>query len=458
MPSRPLVDYDKMVERFRQFLRKGATNSADACRFLGISQPTFSRILTRNKRDFLSFGRASKTQYALRREVPNVGHTILVHQINEAGAASKLGCLHGIEPNNGFYFESAHPDNFPSRLFEDLPYFLNDLRPAGFLGRLIPPRYPDLEAPKDITKWSPNHCLQYLTRHGSDLIGNLILGEGAYKNYLRRTSLEGFLDPPDRRTEYPKMASAVLEHGDPGSSAGGEQPKFSAVVGDARTPVLVKFSPKTDTAVGCRIADLLICEDISLRALRAAGREASCSEIVCGNDQIFLEVKRFDRVGRNGRRGLISLETLDAEFAGRGTTWAERSQGLLAAGIINRVDCDEVRWRELYGHLIGNSDMHAANISFFIEWPKTVSVAPIYDMLPMLYMPKNDQLVDREFIPPLPSPRDADIWLKVWHAAREFWRIAGEDDRISPAFRSMARDNLEKLLAQEYLGSLLPRE
>jgi len=253
------------------------------------------------------------------------------------------------------------------------------------------------------------------------------------------------------------MASAVLEYGDPGSSAGGEQPKFSAVVGDDRTAVLVKFSPKIDAEVGRRVADLLICEAISSSVLGSAGRKVASSEILFGNDQVFLEVRRFDRAGRNGRRGLISLETLDAGYAGRGTSWVDRARALREEGIIGRDDYDEVRWRELYGHLIGNTDMHAANISFFMEWPRKVRLAPIYDMLPMLYIPRNDQIIERDFVPPLPSPGDSDIWLEVWETARRFWRAVSGDGRVSAGFRAIAGENFAKLDAQEELGRLLPK-
>lgn len=457
MPSGPRRDYEKLADKFRQYLLKGVTNAADACRFLEISQPTFSRVISRYKNDFFSVGRASKTQYALRRKIPAVGRSVVVHEISKEGKTLKLGTLHGVEPNDGFYFESANPGTIRSDFYSDLPYFLNDLRPSGFLGRLIPLKYSDLEVPKDVTEWSANNCLLYLTQYGFDLIGNLILGEIAFKNYLAGQSGRKIVDPKKRHLEYPRMAVEVLEHGDPGSSAGGEQPKFSAVVSKNETSVLVKFSPKVETEVGRRIADLLICEDISSRVLGSVGRMAVKSEIISGKDQVFLEVQRFDRVGRHGRLGLVSLEALDAQFSGRGVTWVERSRGLLEEGVISREDYDAVRWLELYGQMIGNSDMHAANISFFIKYPQAVALAPIYDMLPMLYIPKNDQIIERELEPPLPGSEDADIWSEVWETAKEFWSTASADKRISSGFRAIAKANLNKLDAQKNLGDLLPQ-
>lgn len=116
---------------------------------------------------------------------------------------------------------------------------MDDLRPNGFLGRLIPITHPDLNLPKDIGIWSANDCLKYLTRYGTDLIGNIILGDEAFERYLNRNiAPHAYVPKENRDKEYPKMAIEILQHGDPGSSAGGEQPKFPAVVGPEMTPVL----------------------------------------------------------------------------------------------------------------------------------------------------------------------------------------------------------------------------
>ena len=458
MPLGPRVNYETLAVDFSRYLQNGVLSAADACRFLGISQPTFSRFIKKFKNRFFSVGRARQVRYALRREIPGVGLSFPIHEISSDGKTFRLGVLHGIYPA-GFYFESYAPKRMASRFFEDLPYFLNDVRPSGFLGRLIPQKYSDLNLPKDINAWSANDCLRYLTRHGSDLVGNLILGDAAFRKYLTNQTSRVVVTPEDRARVYPKMADDVLRLGDPGSSAGGEQPKFSAVVGYPPTDVLVKFSPPASKSeTGRRIADLLLCEHISLGLLEKAGVSAAHCEIIFGGDRLFLEVRRFDRITPSGRRGVISLGVLDAEFSGKGQSWVERSKGLLEEGIITGAADTQIRWRQLYGRLIANTDMHPGNLSFYLELPNTAALAPVYDMLPMLYMPQGGQVLDQTFTPPMPDSGDADIWLSAWTAACSFWQAVSRDERISETFRAIAAENLKKLNAQDHLADLLPQK
>lgn len=386
---------------------------------------------------------------------PEVGPVFTVYEINEAGKTSRRGDLHGISPN-GFYLASASTDDGVSRFFGDLPYFMDDLRPNGFLGRLIPPAHPDLNLPKNILDWSANDCLKYLTRYGYDLIGNLILGDDAFARYLNGQITPHVVPLEMRDQEYPRMATEVLHHGDPGSSAGGEQPKFTAVVGPDRTPVLVKFSPKIESDVSQRVADLLICEHISLEALNRNGHSAAKSNLILGDNRVFLETERFDRVKILGRRGIISLGALDNELVGKRGSWTSTAGELLKQQLISTKMFDAVCWREIFGHLIGNTDMHLANISFYFQLPDIQDLAPAYDMLPMLYAPQSGQIIDRDFNPPLPKPADAGVWQDAWVAATEFWTSVIANTLISPGFRKIAQANLEKLQSLESLKDLLP--
>ena len=62
---------------------------------------------------------------------------------------------------------------------DGLPYFLQDQRPAGFLGRGVPQRFPELALPQRVTDWSDDHYLRYLTQRGSDSVSDLVLGDAA---------------------------------------------------------------------------------------------------------------------------------------------------------------------------------------------------------------------------------------------------------------------------------------
>ena len=456
MPRRRRIDFERLASDLRKHLSNGVWGAGETCKNLGISQSTFSRAVARLASDVIRVGRAGKTRYALRRTIPDVGLQCPVYRIDEQGKTLRFGTLRAVHPR-GFYYEAPPGAREKGKFFPDFPYFLDDLRPSGFLGRLIPRQHPDLNLPRDIDDWTADHCLKHLTRYGHDLIGDLIIGDAAFERYMdadRETARS--IPRNERSVEYPKRAMDVLKFGDPGSSAGGEQPKFSAHVGPERMPVLVKFSPRIGDDVSRRRADLLVCEHLGLGVMRGRGRSAEESELIQGEDQVFLEVRRFDRQGRRGRKGLISLRALDAEFAGGGGTWAESCKELLQQGRIGEETCREIRWREWFGHLIGNTDMHPANASFYFQYPDIIGLAPAYDMLPMLYAPQNEQVLEREFSPPPPKPDDAEIWRSAREAGCEFWRAVGDDSRISRGFQEIAEKNLKHLQSIERLGELLP--
>jgi hypothetical protein len=385
-----------------------------------------------------------------------------VREVLPDGTTRDLGVLHFIvvDPASevlGFHFESA-VSRIRSTTTRDLPFFLNDLRPAGFLGSLIPLRHPELGFPKDIRVWSASHCLRYLTRFGSNAPGNLIVGDEAFSGYLRRLA-----NPPDlvpvgeRSRRYPELATETLAKGDPGSSAGGEQPKFLVTRDADGCHLIVKFSPPVNTETGRRVADLLVCEHLALQTLRNAGVAAAASTILEAGGRCFLEVERFDRLRGNGRRGVISLASLDEEFSGSRGTWSESVTALIAGRVLPpRVEA-QVRWLEVFGGLIANSDMHLGNIAFFCEDLMPTELTPAYDMTPWLFAPRLGELVPREFQPPLPSPRDAPVWREAWQAACALWRAAASDARISADFRALASRCGESVSRLETVAHALPR-
>lgn len=452
MPRGSQIDFDRLVSELQKLLAGGPSKASEVCARLNISQPSFSRISAKFPKDIMVIGHARKTTYVLKRNIPDVGDNLIIHMIDENGKALQLGKLHAIYPN-GFYFEPANDKS--GRFFEDLPYFIDDLRPNGFLGRLIPRTHPELNLPNNIRDWSANDALKYLTRYGYDTIGNIILGDEAFDLYLKQYLGEpNYVKREDREIEYPRLAANILRLGDPGSSAGGEQPKFPAIVGPEIKHVLVKFSPRVESAVGQRRADLLVCEHISLEVLKRYGRSTTISAIVRGNDQVFLETERFDRIGQRGRKELISLGALSAEFVGKRGCWTDVAKELLVQKRISKEDFEIVRWREMFGRLIANTDMHLANISFYSCAEKISGLAPAYDMLPMLYAPQDEQLVERVFEPPMPKPSDLDIWNDAWTASKDFWAEVSSDSMISDNFRKIAQTNLEKVQSLKRLQNL----
>ncbi len=76
-----------------------------------------------------------------------------------------------------------------------------------------------------------------------------------------------------------------------------------------------------------------------------------------------------------------------------------------------------------------------------------LSVAPAYDMLPMLYVPVAGELSERRFEPPLPASDDAPIVAAVVAAALDFWSAVAVHSQITPEFREIAAGNAERVAA-----------
>lgn len=435
--------------------RNGVATLQSLCDKFSISQPSASRILSSLKADVLVMGRARETKYAALRRVDHTSEFPIYEILND-GSSRQLGILYAVYPQ-GFYFLSQSADATTS-LYPDIPYFLNDIRPTGFLGRLIPMRNQDLDLPKDIQFWNADHCLKYLSNRGWNNVGNLIVGEKAFQWYVENSRNPQYaVESKLRKLQYPAFATEILAMGDPGSSAGGEQPKFTTLLLPENQHVLVKFSPIMNTDLSQRIADLLVCECIALQVLRQHGQHAADADILRYDHRTFLEVKRFDRIGRFSRLGMISLGSLDAEFSGVAGSWSQIATDLSRRNVIPENLLMKIRFLELFGELIANNDMHPYNLSFFTSGQRVTDLAPAYDMTCMLFMPRNYQIIPVEFKPPLPLVSDRGLWKNVFFAAMEFWELASTDDRISPSFRVIANECKAKIADLKTWATLLPK-
>ncbi len=107
--------------------------------------------------------------------------------------------------------------------------------------------------------------------------------------------------------------------------------------------------------------------------------------------------------------------------------------------------------RTLLRILIGNTDMHFGNVSFFPRERGRFSLAPIYDMLPMCYAPLNDQVVDREFSPPALPVQAMECWDLVYRMAEDFWLRVTEQPNISDGFKVMVGGNRAKIAPRREL-------
>jgi hypothetical protein len=378
-----------------------------------------------------------------------------VYEVDQAGRTRKLAVLHGTG-TRGFYVERCC-DDVEGRLHDGLPYFLDGMRPSGFLGRLVPAQHPALGLPSDIRHWSSDQTVRYLARAGWNAVGNLIVGEPAFEQFLAHLlEPREVIDDPSCAERYEQLADDVLAGAPPGSSAAGEQPKF-LTLREPRRHVLVKFSPPRSDAAGRRWADLLVAECVALETLRHCGQSSANARLIDGRDRAFLEVDRFDRTDQ-GRLGVISLEALDAEFVGKVTAgmWSASVDELVRVGVVSSEDAVRVRWLSLFGALIGNTDMHLGNLSFLTRGERVTQVAPAYDMLPMLYAPHQGHLPARS-LSLAPRAMDPLLWKETCVAACAFWRRTAEHPLVSPSFRTIAHANVGVVERLHTLADHLPR-
>lgn len=437
-------------------LRQGSCTAAQIGAALGISQPTVSRLLASAGDSVVRIGKARATRYALSRQIGRAGNRWPLFRITAQGRAETLGELHALH-GDGYLFapRTACPallhGEFASGVFPSLPWFLDDQRPQGFLGRAFARRVAeDIGASPDLLRWQPDDIVLALLRHGEDQPGDLVLGESA----LQR-ALQGMLQPAEtiaqaqRLQAYPQRAEAALRGEDVGSSAGGEQPKFVATLHhDGRfQSVIVKFSERAGTPAAQRWADLLRCEQLAGQVLREHGMAAAESEIVEAGGRVFLQSTRFDRMPDLGRRGFVSLAALDAAYYRHGRIdWWLFARQLQRDGWLDHDDARRLGVYGWFGVLIGNNDMHLGNAGMLLAGTRPLALAPAYDMLPMAFRPAvSGEVVERDYALALPTPEHHDEWRAAAKMALDFWGRVAQAAAISAGFRALATSALRQL-------------
>lgn len=413
------------TDRLRLCLGQGPLTARQLVEKLRISQPTVSRAIAALGDDVVRIGSGQSIQYALRDAGRGVGD-IPVYRVAADGTLRRLGILVSVRPD-GFVMQQ---DNGLSLHSDSLPWWLLDMRPQGFLGRTYAEHHAAaLGLPLRLTEWSDTHMLRALLAHGHDVVGNLLLGD---------ISRERFIDAPppvpvDPAT-YPALAEAAERGELPGSSAGGEQPKFVAFTD---RHVLVKFTLAEDNPVTRRWRDLLAAEHVAEQVLLDAGIQASRSRLIDIAGRRFLEVERFDRVEQMGRRAIHSLLSVEAEFVGDANSpWPLLAARLAAQGAITAEAAAGAALLYAFGTLIGNSDMHNGNLSFVSEHGRPYQLAPAYDMLPMAFRPLSSGALPHN----LPSARlhpsvPPETWRQALALANEFIGRLNGDARFSDDWR-----------------------
>lgn len=456
MPKPHLLTSVSLIKALRQH---APVSTTDLAQRLNVSVPTLHRALKQVQSEVFSTGGSKNTRYAARRPLRGHASSLPIYNIDEFGVGHYLTSMELVAPQGSFLYLKGMrwpvDVNHVSGWWGGLPYPIYDMQPQGFIGRnLARSAQYDLAVSPNPNDWSDDDIVFVLKQRGFDVTGNLIVGDFAYEQWALRVAqpiepcqssmLEGY---------YLDQAVLAAAHGVVGSSAGGEFPKFTALrdLAGAKTPhVIVKFSGGDDGLAVRRWSDLLVCEHLALSMLGSTdGIRVASTRILQAKGRTFIESERFDRHGMFGRSALCSLSSINAAMLGESENdWIKLSRQLTELNAC----CDSVAQKVpllwWFGRLIANTDMHLGNLSFELASVELgqFTLAPAYDMLPMMYAPlAGGEVVDRNFVPVLPLPVYRDVWIEAVVLAIDFWRMASEDIRISLEFRMICRKNFEIL-------------
>jgi DNA-binding transcriptional ArsR family regulator len=442
-----------LVASALESLSRGPSSAASLVRALGVSQPTLSRTLGELERERLivRIGATRGTRYALRRQIDAIGSEWPLWRVDEAGNLREVGTLHALAKNHFVVTRRLEQIRLERihNVCEGMPYFLHDARPAGFVGAAIAAAQEEVGLPVLLPDWSEAHFLTYLTRYSPDSIGDLIVGEESADRFIDAAYSSLPVAEAERTLRYPELAQAAMLGALPQSVAPGVQPKFLTCL---ETPtglkhVLVKFSPPRSSPAGQRWADLLRAEHLAHRVLAEHGLPASDSTLLSCGERAFLEVERFDRIGAQGRRGAVTLRAIDAARGARFDSWTACAQRLAAEGLLSGQDAVRLQLLDQFGALIANTDRHFGNVTLFDRYEGPLEVAPVYDMLPMLFAPQNEQVIARHYEPVRPTAATLSVWRQARALAEKYWARLTHEQHLSDEFRELAAQCLVALRA-----------
>jgi DNA-binding Lrp family transcriptional regulator len=442
-----------MEHAIEHSLRLAPKQAAQLLKELNTSQPTLSRALARLERQgrILRIGKARATKYAAIRDIPLLRESrTALYEIDSHGQASRIGTLIPVYPNHFAILpdDTGEPSVFPlaPEIYPCLPYYLQAARPEGFLGRLVAQKLADsVRAPADLRFWTEDHVLAYSVLFSEDISGAIIAGEEGIRRFLAPEAAS----PVTADISVLVREAEKAEAGEPaGSSAGGEQPKFTAFLRTSPEKsyhAIVKFSSDAINPAAERWRDLLISEHFALQTLSDFGFPASASQLVTGMNRVFLVIERFDRVGPRGRRHFFSFGALDDALHGDRRDIRKSALYFRDHNFISAADYDTFMTISLYGDLIGNNDQHYGNTSF--TWADGgFRLAPAYDVLPMWYKPGAQGTVRGDLHPlPLFLPEWKKYRDQAFAMAAQFWSELREHKTLSPAFRAIAAANADRL-------------
>jgi hypothetical protein len=396
-----------MVE-IRPQLLNGPRQAGELAASLGITRAGLLLAYRREANHVIRFGRARNTRFAARQALTGLNtDEFPIFRVNQDGKINSAGRLITLAGQQSIWLPTE-------AVVDGLPPEMHDMAPRGFLGRSFSRRHADLGLPEDVSNWSDHHVLIALTRRGEDLPGNLVIGRESFDRFQRLT-VENHTN-----ADFPALAAAAMAGEHAGSSAGGEQPKFTSLLeGQHR---IVKFATnETDNAR--RWQDLLALEHLALETLRDGGIPAAATQLVDVGNLRCLIIDRFDRIGARGRRSVMTLASASERVDG---SWADAAHELKARDLLREQDLRQIALLDAYGALIANTDRHRYNFLLFAEG-QTYTAAPAFDQLPMAYAPPaSGHFRNTAVEAAVPAVNTLDAWDQARELAMTFWRKASD--------------------------------
>lgn len=176
---------------------------------------------------------------------------------------------------------------------------------------------------------------------------------------------------------------------------------------------------------------------------------AAKTSILESGGRVFLEVVRFDRVGRTGRLPMATFSALDGDLGMMDQNWTTVARELGRLGQMSRDDIATVEILDLFGALIGNTGKHHGNIAVAWTFDKPHQLLAAYDMLPMLYRPNaHGEIVPREWTPNLGARRELRHLPLCHEMACQFWGDVLNNPMVSAGFKQdVAARHLDAVLS-----------
>lgn len=393
--------------KVRPELLKGPLPAGELLASLGVSRTALSNAYERESASVLRFGRGPGTTYAARERYQGLDtDEFPVFRIDDSGKPREAGRLVTLVGNESVRLPGTE-------VCFGLPPEIHDTAPRGFLGRSFARRHEDLRLPEDVTRWSDHHILAAISRRGEDLPGNLVIGRESFDRFQRIQSISHSMQ------DFDALAEAALAGEHVGSSAGGEQPKFTVLLDGSHR--IVKFAG-AETENARRWQDLLLLEHLALKTLSAGNVLAATARPHDTTSGLrCLIIDRFDRIGERGRIQMVSLAAASGEFTG---SWTDAAETLNKKGMLAPEELRRIALLDAFGAQIANTDRHMYNVALFVRDGKYV-LAPAFDQLPMAYAPPaSGHLRKTPVEPAVATVNTVAVWDEATVLASAFWTEA----------------------------------